>query len=84
MNAQEIFDRLTGLLNTQYGIDPDGLTAQTQLASLGIDSMHSLDVLMALEDELGTKFEDLNMPREATLGDVADLIARNLGANAAG
>lgn len=80
MDSPQIFTRFSELLQAQYGIDPDQVALGTPLEALGIDSMHSVDVLFSLEEELGIQFKDLAMPRNATVGDVVDLIGRNLAA----
>jgi len=80
MDSPQIFTRFSELLQAQYGIDPDQVALATPLEALGIDSMHSVDVLFSLEEELGIQFKDLAMPRNATVGDVVDLIGRNLAA----
>ena len=67
------FDRLAALLVKNYQIDPDKLTPDAQLESLGIDSLGAAELLFAVEDEFGIRVsaEPVSLP---TVGDVVRYI----------
>lgn len=80
---KNILSSLQEILSEQFGIGADTAVPEAKLSDLGIDSMMMLDVVMETEDRLGLKLSDMAMPRDATLGDVVELVQRNLvGANA--
>lgn len=79
-DIQNILASLQDILNEQFGIQLNAATPDARLSELGIDSMMVLDVVMEAEDRLGIKLNDMAMPRDATLGDVVELVKRNIGA----
>lgn len=82
MDKSAIMQRLASILQQTYGVDTSDVTPETTLSQIGIDSMISADLMMELEEELGFRFETMDMPRNATVQDVAGLVERNLSANA--
>ena len=77
-DANQIFASLQQFLNERFDLAPPGLTREATLRSVGLDSMMVLDVMLEVEDRLGVKLDDMSLPKDATLGDVANLISRNL------
>jgi len=74
----DMVSRIKGLLNTLFGIDPANVDASTTLRDLGLDSMHVVNLLLDLEQELGIELTDINFPPNPTLGQVADTITRGM------
>jgi len=70
--------RVKALLEQLFGIDTSGVTDATTLRDLGIDSMHVVNLMLELEQELDVELTNLAFPPNPTLGQVADTIARNL------
>ena len=62
------------LLRQRYCIDAE-LASDSRLETLGIDSLHILDLLLDVEAELGIELGGLALPPHATLGQLADAIA---------
>lgn len=60
------------------------LTLTTRLAEIGVDSVALLEMVGAIEDEIGLRLPDEEIARLATVNDVADLIARTRRAAEAG
>ena len=60
------------------------LTRTTRLAEIGVDSVGLLEMVGAIEDEIGLRLPDEEIARLATVDDVADLIARTRRAAEAG
>lgn len=63
------FERLSTLLIKDYKLQPDRLTLDAPLESLGIDSLGTVELLWNIEDEFKIKLpsEPVQLP---TLGDV--------------
>jgi acyl carrier protein len=78
-DRKSVLASLQDILNEQFGIQLDAASPDARLSDLGIDSMMVLDVVMETEDRLGIKLNDMAMPRNATLGDVVELVQRNIG-----
>lgn len=52
----------------------DNATADTPLASLGIDSLMMLEVVLDVQDALDIVIEDADLRKMQTIGDVNDLL----------
>ena len=73
------FERLYAILQKDYKLTPDQLTADAPLEALGIDSLGVAELLFNVEDEF-----KINLPPEPvqllTIGDVAQFIDRLIAA----
>jgi acyl carrier protein len=73
------FERLSAILMKDYKLQPDRLTLDAPLESLGIDSLGSVELLWNIEDAFQIKLpsDPVDLP---TLGDVVrfvdELVAR--------
>lgn len=64
-------DLVRQTLHEQLGLDPAALAMDTELASVGVDSLTLAELLFSLEDRLGTTMADVaELPRS-----IADLVA---------
>lgn len=79
MDRAEILDRLKGLLKDKYEIDPDTLTGASRQDDIGLDSMTMVDLMLDIETELDFQFPDLNIPKNPSLDEIVDLIAKAVG-----
>lgn len=77
-DKESIHKMLQNFLSEKFDITPEQASRDVPLRDLGLDSMLVLDVILEAEDQLGTKLEDLTIPRDATLEDVVEMIQRNL------
>lgn len=73
-DAESIIAVLKMLLRQRYRIDAE-LESDSRLETLGIDSLHILDLLLDVEAELGIELGGLALPPHATLGQLAGAIA---------
>jgi len=69
------FERLHAILLKDYKIDPELLTLDAPLESLGIDSLGTVELLWNVEDEFHIKLpqDPVDLP---TVGDVVGYIDR--------
>jgi acyl carrier protein len=79
-DTNRILAMLVNFLTEKFDIPAEDATRDVALRDLGLDSMLVLDVILEAEDRLGVKLDDLTIPRNATLSDVAAMIQRNLEA----
>ncbi len=63
------FERLSAILMKDYNLQPDRLTLDAPLESLGIDSLATVELLWSIEDDFHIKLpsDPVDLP---TLGDV--------------
>lgn len=67
------FERLCTILEREHKLSPDRLKLDTELASLGIDSLGTVELLWSAEDAFQIKLP--TQPVElSTLGDVVNFI----------
>ena len=78
MDKAIIYAKICASLRDRFGIEDSNLSQSSRMRDIGIDSMHVLEVMLDLEDELGTKLQDLSLPPDPTLADVVDVIAKNV------
>ncbi|MBM6925256.1 acyl carrier protein [Pseudoflavonifractor phocaeensis] len=67
-----IFEKLTGLLSEQFGVEADSITMETTFEDLGADSLDIVELTMAVEEEFG--LENMGEDDMSGLSTVADLV----------
>lgn len=75
ITRDEILGRLQALLRERFSLPQDDLGEEVCLRDLHIDSMHIVELMLDLEDALKIKISSLSLPKNPTLGKVADAIA---------
>ena len=68
-----ILERIKELLMEQLNLDYDQLSADTRFDEVGADSIDVVELVMALEAELGVQMPDDQRERVTTLGELARL-----------
>ena len=67
-----MLEKLCALIAEQFGVDPDGVTADTAFVDdLGADSVDLVDLSMALEEEFG--MEEMEAEEIESIVTVGDL-----------
>ncbi len=56
------------------GLSPDRVKATDSLATLGMDSLDRFDLIMRLEDALGTEIHDEEIDDVVTVADLAEYV----------
>jgi acyl carrier protein len=77
-DSDTITSCLKARIEQRFGVDMRFIERGTSLHDLGIDSLHTVDILLDIENELGFNFEKLALPPNPTLGQLSDAIAANL------
>lgn len=75
---QDVIEKIKAIVLSTFDIDISDAPSNTPIGDAGLDSMAMLDVIMGLEDAVGKKFEDVTLPRDPTLADVAAMVLRNV------
>ena len=78
MDNTDILNKIRASLKERFGLEPGQLAEDARLRDLGVDSIHVLEIMLDLEDELGVSLADLSFQPNPTLGEVAAVIAGNL------
>lgn len=64
----DVFQMIAKALADRYGLDVSEITPETELISLGVDSLDAAELLMALEEKIGVEIEPTK--KLATIKDV--------------
>ena len=78
ISNSDIVTKIKEALNEHFGIDVTQVDEHSRLRELGVDSLHIVEIMLDMEAELGIKLEDLSVPPNPSLGEVAIAIGRNL------
>lgn len=78
INNASIVTKIKGALNERFGIDITQVDENSRLRDLGVDSLHVVEIMLDLETELGITLNDLTVPPNPSLGEVAVAIGRNM------
>jgi acyl carrier protein len=70
MNA-ELAEKIKALIAEHFGIEPDKLSPETEIASFGIDSLAMIEFMFQMEDKFKIRMADSRAP----LVTVADVVA---------
>jgi acyl carrier protein len=83
MTRQEIEERVRKVLSEQLARDESDVTMEARFEEdLDADSLDLVEVVLALEEELGVNIPEEEMEGVKTVGQAVDLVATKLGVNA--
>jgi acyl carrier protein len=77
-NMDPTFLKIRELLTREFELLPDAVAPETDLATLGVDSLAALEFLFALEDAFEVRFGQEGELRAGTVQDVVDLVNQAL------
>ena len=70
-----IFEKVKNALAQQFELDPESITADTNLIDdLGADSLDVVELIMSLEDEFGITISDDAAAQLYTVGRIVDYL----------
>ena len=71
------FEKVRNALAKQFEIDPETITAETNLIDdLGADSLDVVELIMSLEDEFGIAISDEDAAQLYTVGRIVDYLEK--------
>lgn len=80
--TEQIIDEIKKIVKETFDIDLADKDGATKIADLGLDSMGVLDVIMSLEDLTGRKFNEIALPKNPSLEEVAAFVVAELASGA--
>jgi acyl carrier protein len=69
-----VFERLTALLNSRFGVPSDELRPDATFDELDLDSLALVELVMVVQKEFGVPFGEDEISPQATVADAARLI----------
>ncbi len=80
MTSDEVFERVKIIVADKLGVEEDEISLNSELVEdLGADSLDLVDLVMAFEDEFGTKVEDEEIESINTVEDIVKYIKKKMG-----
>jgi acyl carrier protein len=75
MAEKSIADRVKDIIVEQLGVNPDQVTPEAKfIEDLGADSLDTVELVMAFEEEFGAEIPDEDAEKLQTVGDVVKYI----------
>ena len=72
-----IFEKVKNALAQQFELDPESITADTNLIDdLGAESLDVVELIMSLEDEFGIAISDEDAAQLYTVGRIVDYLEK--------
>jgi acyl carrier protein len=79
-----VFDRVKGIVVDQLGVAEEEVTTEASFVDdLGADSLDVVELVMALEEELGVEIPDEDAEKIVTVGEAVKYIESHAGEHAA-
>ncbi len=73
-----MFERLKNILVEELSLNPDDVTLNAELANdLGVNSLELADLVLVCEDEFGVEFNEDDIHKFITVGDVVEYLEEN-------
>lgn len=77
MSNNNILDRVQGIVAQQLGVDKKEVTEKAKFAEdLGADSLDTVELVMAIEEEFAIEIPDEEAEQIATLGQAIEFIEK--------
>ena len=71
------FEKLKEIMVNTLGCDEDNITMSAKIAEdLGIDSLDAVELVMAVEENLGIKIPDEELPNMKTVEDIVKCLEK--------
>jgi len=78
MADQEIFDKVKEIIVDQLGVDADAVNiASNFVDDLGADSLDTVELVMALEEQFGVEIPDESAEKITTVQEAVDFITKS-------
>jgi acyl carrier protein len=74
---EQIETKLRTIVAGQLHVEPDTLTPEATLTSMGADSLDIVELIMHVEDEFNIEITDTEAEKMHTLADVIEYVAKN-------
>ena len=75
MSSEEVFEKVKNVIIEQLGVAENNITMEASfIDDLGADSLDTVELIMALEEEFDIEIPDSDAEKVVTVGDVVEYI----------
>ena len=79
MSSEEVFEKVKETIIEQIGVTDTAVTMEASfIDDLGADSLDSVELIMALEEEFDMEIPDADAEKIVTVGDVVEYIKEHV------
>ena len=72
--SKETLDKVRSIISEQLGTDIDSVAADAKFVDLGADSLDTVEIMMALEEQFEITLDEEGAEKIATVQEAADMI----------
>ena len=74
MEKRGTWDRVREIIASEMGVEHARITPESTFEELGVDSLDSVEILMAVEEEFGINIEDCEWESVRSVADILSLL----------
>lgn len=79
LSKEQVLEKVKGVVVEQLGVSEDDVNENSSFTDdLGADSLDTVELVMALEEEFGTEIADEDAEKLTTVGLTVDYILKNV------
>lgn len=76
VTAEEVLNKIKEIV-PKFGVNPDDVTDASTLEDLDMDSLDVVEIMQAIEDDLGIRVPDEDLEDLTTIGDAVAAVVKN-------
>ena len=74
LQSGDTLDKVRGIISEQLGTDLDAVQASSKFVDLGADSLDTVEIMMALEEQFEITLDEEGAEKISTVQEAADMI----------
>ena len=78
--SSDTLDKVRGIISEQLGTDLDAVAADSKFVDLGADSLDTVEIMMALEEQFEITLDEEGAEKIGTVQEAADMIQAQIDA----
>lgn len=76
VTPDEVLNKIKEIV-PKFGVNPDDVTNESTLEDLDMDSLDVVEIMQAIEDDLGIRVPDEDLEELKTIGDAVTAVVKN-------
>jgi acyl carrier protein len=76
VTQEEVLNKIKEIV-PKFGVEPNDVTNESTLEDLDMDSLDVVEIMQAIEDDLGIRVPDEDLEDLSTIGDAVAAVVKN-------